>query len=261
MRNRHLTIAAIAMLALGMSVGCGGGGGGSSTPPPTQVTPPPAMAIATTSLPYAVQGVTYSTTLKTNNGTAPFTWRVDASAGSALPIGLNLDRTTGVLSGTPTQPGYFSLVVVVSDSGNPAQTATHMFPFGVDSPFSVSASPWNNLVQYQAASELPWSVSGGVAPYQFSLTQGTLPPGMFTGWRKSHRCSQFFGNLFLHHPGSRFVFPAGETDSANHSHRHRFPFNGYLGRAEQYSTAESSFLWAFRHKRGNTSVQHDCHRG
>jgi hypothetical protein len=50
--------------------------------------------------------------LRTSDGVAPFQWRV--SSGD-LPKGLELDRNTGKIAGTPTQAGVTTVVVTVTD--------------------------------------------------------------------------------------------------------------------------------------------------
>jgi hypothetical protein len=81
-----------------------------------------------TTLPAAIAGVSYTTTLQATGGKAPLTWTV---APGTLPPGLTLS-SGGVLSGTPTTSGSFSFTVQVTDStsGTP-QTATQTFQLSV----------------------------------------------------------------------------------------------------------------------------------
>src|SRR5437667_4576817 len=66
-------------------------------------TPPPAtLMITTTSVPTAIQNKAYSTTITATGGTLPYTWSI---ASGALPVGLTLNASTGVISGTPTALG------------------------------------------------------------------------------------------------------------------------------------------------------------
>lgn len=59
----------------------------------------------------ALAGVLFSTTVTASGGTAPY----NLSTASPLPDGLTLS-SNGVLSGTPTQTGSFSLVLRASDA-------------------------------------------------------------------------------------------------------------------------------------------------
>ena len=56
--------------------------------------------------------VAYAATLVGSGGTPPYTWAV---AGS-LPAGIVLDANTGALSGTPTEAGFVTVLVEVTDA-------------------------------------------------------------------------------------------------------------------------------------------------
>jgi uncharacterized protein (TIGR03437 family) len=64
-------------------------------------------------LPESARGMTYQETLAAAGGGAPYTWSV---VSGALPAGLSLNASTGVLSGTPTASGAFSFTVRVADA-------------------------------------------------------------------------------------------------------------------------------------------------
>ncbi len=83
-----------------------------------------------TTLPAALVGTSYSTTLQASGGKAPLTWSL--ATGSTLPAGLTLS-SAGVISGTPTSSGSFSFTAKVTDStpGTP-QTATQTFSLAVN---------------------------------------------------------------------------------------------------------------------------------
>ncbi len=96
------------------------------------ISPGGPLVIATSSpLPTATVGTAYSTTLVAGGGAPPYRWSL--SAGS-LPSGLSLASTTGVLSGTPTAPGTFNFTVRVTDSAQPAASATKAFTMTVEPP-------------------------------------------------------------------------------------------------------------------------------
>jgi hypothetical protein len=72
------------------------------------------LAVATTALPDATQTLPYSATLLASGGTPPYTWSV---AGGALPPGLTLQPSTGVIEGAPGQTGTYPFTVQVVDAG------------------------------------------------------------------------------------------------------------------------------------------------
>lgn len=74
----------------------------------------PALQITSTSpLPDAPANAAYTHRLLSTGGTAPLEWQVSAGA---LPAGLTLARTTGVISGTATGSGVSTFTVRVTDA-------------------------------------------------------------------------------------------------------------------------------------------------
>ncbi|MEU8083038.1 putative Ig domain-containing protein [Micromonospora sp. NPDC049101] len=132
-------------------------------PLPTLTFPPP---------PQGQVGIAYSTQLTVNGGTGPFVWSV--SAGS-LPPGVTLNPSTGLLSGTPTLGGNFSFTVRVVDSFG--QAATRTVSLGITaSPTLTFPPPPPGQVGIPYSTQL--TVNGGTAPFVWSVSAGTLPPGL-----------------------------------------------------------------------------------
>ncbi len=70
------------------------------------------VSVITSSLPDGQVGVDYSTTLEVLGDTFTYTWSIISGS---LPDGLNLDVTTGNISGTPTADGAYEFTVQVDD--------------------------------------------------------------------------------------------------------------------------------------------------
>jgi hypothetical protein len=83
-----------------------------------------ALSIASTSLPNASVGTSYRAQIKVKGGKKPYSF----TAESALPAGLSLNKSTGVISGKPSSQGTFTFQVKISDSARPtANTITAQF--------------------------------------------------------------------------------------------------------------------------------------
>lgn len=77
------------------------------------------LTITTTSLPQTTVGDSYSQNIKLINAVAPTTWSISAGA---LPSGLSIDSSTGVISGTATAGGTFNFTVQVIDANSHVAT-------------------------------------------------------------------------------------------------------------------------------------------
>ena len=114
----------------------------------------------------------YSDQLTMTGGTSPITWSV--SAGS-LPPGLTLNAATGLLSGTPTTAGNYSFTVKVVDAGGLSDTraATLAVVAGPTLTFPAPPAGWTHTVYMDTLTE-----SGGTSPFAWSVSSGSLPPGV-----------------------------------------------------------------------------------
>ena len=84
---------------------------------------------------------TYSYSLATAQGDPP---------NNGLPPGLSLNATTGLLSGTPTAPGAYDIVVAVTDNTTGA-TGEEAFPLSI-SPLITLSGSLANATEYAAVS-------------------------------------------------------------------------------------------------------------
>jgi hypothetical protein len=113
-------------------VACGGGGGGGSAPPmppppstPTPPSMPPPSGLSYSSPGTVVVGMAFASLTPSVSGTV-----TSYSVSPALPAGLSLNATTGVISGTPTTATPNTSYVVQATNTGGSATYTLQFAVG-----------------------------------------------------------------------------------------------------------------------------------
>jgi len=133
----------------------------------------PPLAITTASpLTAASVGTPYSSVFEATGGAPPYTWAV--SAGSVGEF--TLDPASGTLQGTPKNTGKLAFTVQVTDSA--AVTAQQSFTLTVNPPalsVVVVALPAGGTTGVAYPQTPLASATGGVPPYTWSITAGSIP--------------------------------------------------------------------------------------
>ncbi|MGX9786958.1 putative Ig domain-containing protein [Janthinobacterium lividum] len=136
------------------------------------------VSLTPATLPNPTAEAVYTTTLTAAGGTAPYTFSVSSGT---LPAGLSLNAATGVLSGTTNVAGSFPFSIKVTDSstgtGAPF-SATNSYTLTVGAPTITVTPATLPAATVATAYSQPLSASGGVAPYAYTVSGGSLPAGL-----------------------------------------------------------------------------------
>jgi putative Ig domain-containing protein len=136
-------------------------------------TPPPGPpTITTTALQDGTIGQDYNQTLHATGGVGSLTWSI--SAGN-LPAGLELNQTTGVISGTPIVPdGTSTFTVRVQDAGGQSDTQALSITINLVNPPTITTTTLSGGTVGQAYNQT-LQASGGVLTLTWTLASGSLP--------------------------------------------------------------------------------------
>ena len=136
-----------------------------NVPAPSIVVNPATLGNGTASQPY-------SATLSATGGVGSYGFTVTAGA---LPAGLTL-TSAGTLSGTPTVSGTFNFTVTATDANG--QVGTRAYTLVVAAPaLTLTPATLPQGIVGVAYSQV-FSTTGGIAPYSYAVTAGTLPGGL-----------------------------------------------------------------------------------
>ncbi|MGE0131995.1 MAG: putative Ig domain-containing protein [Blastocatellales bacterium] len=142
----------------------------------TQSASPADLIITTTSLPSGAVGGSYSATVAATGGDTPYAWSIVAGS---LPVGLSLNLQTGAISGTPATAGTSNFTVQVTDAQSQADTATKSLSIMVNAPAPLNITTTSlPKARRNRSYSRTLQATGGLTPYSWSLSAGSLPPGL-----------------------------------------------------------------------------------
>ena len=138
------------------------------------VAAPPPVSVPGGTLTSTIVGTPISAVLSATGGAPPYTF---APAAGSIPAGLSL-QASGTLRGAPLKAGSYTFSVRATDSTGGTAVGTYSIAI-LPPPLTLSAP--SSLASGMATVDYPVqtiSVSGGVAPYTFAVTAGSLPTGL-----------------------------------------------------------------------------------
>jgi hypothetical protein len=136
----------------------------------------PIVITTSWTLPYGNVGTGYNQTLAATGGVGTLTWAL--VPGNYLPPGLTLNGNT--INGTPTATGQYNFQISVTDSAGNTQAVqfnVSIYPGGAAPPVGISMGPdfgTSSIGEIQDG----LTATGGNGTYSWSLTGGSLPPGL-----------------------------------------------------------------------------------
>lgn len=151
---------------------------GTSSPATVTITvSPPTLAVSPATLPNGSTGTAYSQTIAALGGTAPYRYEITSGA---LPAGLTLNVSTGVLAGTPTASGTANFTVTATDVHGASGAAAYAIAVAVSPTTFVFSPAGGALVEAMAGEEYTSKITatGGTGALIYSVVNGTLPGGL-----------------------------------------------------------------------------------
>jgi hypothetical protein len=130
------------------------------------------ITIGTATLPAGIVGSNYTSTLTAGGGSSPFTWTLISGQ---LPPGLTLDPASGVITGTPTVAGSYSIQVQATDSAGTKAAAT--LTLTIQRALTITTGAVLSTGSAGANYSQTLAAAGGTPPYTWAAT-GALPAGL-----------------------------------------------------------------------------------
>lgn len=135
------------------------------------------LTISGTPVLTATVGTSYpGFTVTAGGGWVPYLFSV--ISGAPWPPGISMNARTGIVAGTPTLGGTFANTIIqVTDQYGDTATLPP-FTMTVETPIGVVGAPVTMALQNSPYAGFVVSGVGGIPPYSYSVTAGSLPAGI-----------------------------------------------------------------------------------
>ena len=136
---------------------------------------PPNITITT--LPAGTIGQNYNQAVLAT-GTGPLTFNIVSPGTGTLPPGLNLNTSTGTITGAPTATGTFPFTVRVADTFGQNDTQALSILVSTDNPPQIVPPSLPSGTVGVAYGPTTLQATGGIGTLTWSISAGSLPPGL-----------------------------------------------------------------------------------
>jgi hypothetical protein len=162
-------------------------------------------------LPQPTVGKPYSQALMTTGGLPPYQYTL---VSGNLPPGLNFNTTAGVVSGTPTESGTYSVAIQASDSENPKAMVSQTIGLSTIGPLKVITPALLPTGLTGVAYTTSLAATGGTPPYSWTVATAVppynqIPPGLALS------SSGTIAGTPIQFAGPSYQFNVTVTDSEN----------------------------------------------
>ncbi len=122
--------------------------------------------------------VPYTQNFTFTGGVQPYTFNLLGSLPPCLKLNTSSSSTSGTIIGTPCGAGTFNFTIQITDSGGaPATSQAFVITVAPPPPLTLTPGPLPpGTIDATYSGSI--STQGGVAPLAWTITSGTLPPGL-----------------------------------------------------------------------------------